>query len=90
MGLQVLRYGIAAGVTVTLLAGAGAHADGLEAGMWRVINKPEINGQTAPEAQNMRCLSPDDVSDLGRTFSRSAGPPTRPASGSNTNQPRSG
>src|SRR5262249_59026059 len=26
-------------------------------------------GQTAPEAQNMRCLSPDDVGDLGRTFS---------------------
>jgi hypothetical protein len=69
MLFQVLRYGVAAAATVAALAAVHAHADGLEAGMWKVINKPEINGQPGPEAQNMRCLTPDDVNDLGRTFS---------------------
>jgi len=48
---------------------AGARADGLDAGLWRVTNKAEINGQPAPPAQNMRCLTAADVADLDKTFS---------------------
>jgi hypothetical protein len=46
-----------------------AHADGLKAGLWRVINKPEVNGQAAPPRENMRCLTAEDVKDLDKIFS---------------------
>jgi hypothetical protein len=53
-----------------LLAWApAAGADGLQAGLWRVINKPMNNGVAGPPMQNMRCLTADDVKDLDRTFS---------------------
>jgi hypothetical protein len=51
------------------LVAVGARAEGLEAGLWRVTNKSEINGATAPPTQNMRCLTRDDVADLDKTFS---------------------
>ncbi len=50
-------------------AGPPARADGLQAGLWRVLNKPVINGITGPEQQNMRCLTPEAVADLDKTFS---------------------
>ena len=68
MRLSVSRYGLAIGLLLALFA-MDAHADGLQPGLWKVINKPEINGAAAPEAQNMRCLTAEDVADLGRTFS---------------------
>jgi hypothetical protein len=48
---------------------ATGQADGLEAGLWKVTNRPEINGNAGPQAQNMRCLTANDVKDLDRTFS---------------------
>src|SRR5215475_12510596 len=47
----------------------GAQADGLSPGLWRVINKPQINGTAGPVTQTMRCLSEADVADLDKTFS---------------------
>jgi hypothetical protein len=58
---------IAAAAAMLLPAGAGA--DGLEAGLWKVVNHPVINGVATPEQQNMRCLTPEAVADLDRTFS---------------------
>jgi len=52
-----------------MLVAAGACADGLDAGLWRVTNKAEINGAATPPAQNMRCLTAADVADLDKTFS---------------------
>ena len=52
-----------------LTAAPGAHADGLQAGQWKVTTKPENNGVAGPPLQNMRCLTADDVNDLDRTFS---------------------
>jgi hypothetical protein len=46
-----------------------AAADGLSPGLWRVINKPQINGTAGPVAQTMRCFSAEDVADLDKTFS---------------------
>ena len=52
-----------------LAAAAGALADGIAPGLWRVINKPTINGTVGPTAQNMRCLTAEEVADLDKTFS---------------------
>lgn len=46
-----------------------AHADGLQAGQWKVTSTPEINGQPAPPNERMRCMTPAEVADLGKTFS---------------------
>src|SRR5262245_12067411 len=54
---------------VSAFAGPPARADGLQAGLWRVLNKPGINGVVGPEQQKMRCLTPEAVADLDKTFS---------------------
>ena len=48
---------------------APARADGLEAGLWRSVQTPTLNGITAPPRESMRCLRDADVNDLERTFS---------------------
>src|SRR5262245_44610752 len=61
---------------MTLLAAAmvataavGARAEGLEAGLWRSIQTPTLNGIAGPPRETMRCLRDADVNDLKRTFS---------------------
>jgi hypothetical protein len=54
---------------VWVLAAGGARAEGLEAGLWKVVTKAEVNGVTAPNQETMRCLTPDDVKNLEVTFS---------------------
>jgi Protein of unknown function (DUF3617) len=44
-------------------------ADGLEAGLWQLLTTPEINGVVAPPRKTTRCLTPEAVKDLDRTFS---------------------
>ena len=46
-----------------------ARADGLEAGLWRSVQTPTINGIAGPPRELMRCLRDADVNDLDRTFS---------------------
>jgi len=60
-----------AGVLVTALLFATAQsaaADGLRAGQWKTVQSPEINGVAGPTQQNTRCLTPDAVADLDKTF----------------------
>src|SRR5438552_12765131 len=52
-----------------ILAPAPVRADGLQAGLWRITSKPELNGVPQPPGQNMRCLTPEEVGDLDKTFS---------------------
>ena len=54
---------------LVLPAAPGARADGLQAGMWRLLNKPVINGVSGPDQQTTRCLTPAAVADLDKTFS---------------------
>jgi hypothetical protein len=61
---------VAAQIIIALTS--SAHADGLQAGYWKVTSSPEINGQPAPPNERMRCLTPTEVSDLGKTFSPEA------------------
>lgn len=65
-------FRIGLSLAALLLAAGLAHADGLEAGYWKVTSRPEINGAAAPGNERMRCLTPAEVSDLGKTFSPEA------------------
>jgi hypothetical protein len=51
---------------------APALAEGLQAGQWKVVSTPEINGQAAPPTERMRCMTLAEVADLGKTFSPEA------------------
>ena len=48
---------------------ADAGADGLRAGQWQTVQTPEINGVVGPAQQSTRCLTPEAVADLDKTFS---------------------
>ena len=50
-------------------AAAGAQADGLEAGLWRMLQSVTINGMANPPRELTRCLSASAVADLDGTFS---------------------
>jgi hypothetical protein len=65
-------FHIAFSVAAFLLATGLAAADGLQAGYWKVTSRPEINGQAAPPNERMRCLTPAEVADIGKTFSPEA------------------
>lgn len=51
---------------------APAAADGLQAGQWKVVSTPEINGAPAPANTRLRCMTAAEVADLGKTFSPEA------------------
>jgi Protein of unknown function (DUF3617) len=54
---------------VAAIAAPDACADGLDAGLWRTIQTPTLNGNPGPPRETMRCLRDADVNDLDRTFS---------------------
>jgi hypothetical protein len=56
-------------LAIVLTAPAGAGADGLRAGQWQTVQTPEINGVVGPAQQGTRCLTPEAVADLDKTFS---------------------
>jgi hypothetical protein len=66
--ITVCRLGVGF-LAVILLAGGEACADGLEAGLWKVVTKPEVNGVVGPDQETIRCLTADDVANLEATFS---------------------
>jgi hypothetical protein len=69
MGVMRRWRGCCFGLGLAVLPFTAAQADGIAPGLWRVINKPQINGNAGPTAQNMRCLTAEDVADLDKTFS---------------------
>jgi hypothetical protein len=54
---------------LTLLSTPSARADGLQAGLWRVLTRPVIDGVAGREQENTRCLTPADVADPEKAFS---------------------
>jgi hypothetical protein len=48
---------------------SSARADGLQAGLWRIVTKPEVNGAVGADQETMRCLTDNDVANLEATFS---------------------
>jgi hypothetical protein len=61
--------GGALALALVLAAPADAGADGLRAGQWQTVQTPEINGVVGPAQQGTRCLTPEAVADLDKTFS---------------------
>jgi Protein of unknown function (DUF3617) len=62
-------YAGAFALALVLVAPAHAGADGLRAGQWQTVQTPEINGVAGPPQQSTRCLTPEAVADLDKTFS---------------------
>ena len=60
---------VAACVAAASASTMPARADGLEAGLWRSVQTPTLNGMAGPPRETMRCLRDADVNDLERTFS---------------------
>ncbi|HEY7661677.1 MAG TPA: DUF3617 family protein [Xanthobacteraceae bacterium] len=62
---------VAGALALALLVAAApdARADGLRAGQWQTVQTPEINGVAGPMQRGARCLTPEAVADLDRTFS---------------------
>jgi len=57
-------------IAAALLAlGCPANADGLQPGHWKVTSTPQVNGAPAPPQVKMRCLTPEETSDIDKTFS---------------------
>src|SRR3982750_2418026 len=63
----------ALGIAAALAAMAfPAKADGLQPGYWKITSTPEVNGAPAAPQEKLRCMSPAETSDLGKTFSPEA------------------
>jgi hypothetical protein len=45
-----------------------AAENSIEPGMWKVTSNTRMNGATAQPQVKLRCLSPDQASDVGTTF----------------------
>ena len=56
-------------VVLFLAAAPHAGADGLRDGEWTTIQSAEINGVVGPAQRGTRCLTPEAVADLDKTFS---------------------
>jgi hypothetical protein len=65
---RTLRVTVVA-AAVVVAQGVAARADGLDAGLWRTVQTPTLNGVAGPPRESRRCLRAADVADLDRTFS---------------------
>lgn len=54
---------------IAITYGVPARADGLQAGLWKTVTRPAADGVAGPVREAMRCLTPEAVGDLERTFS---------------------
>jgi hypothetical protein len=63
------RAGMLAMALLFFMGAPNVAADGLRAGQWTTRQSPEINGVAGPVQQSTRCLTPDAVADLDKTFS---------------------
>jgi hypothetical protein len=61
--------GWVAALVVAVAACGVAQADGLDAGLWRTVQTPTLNGIAGAPRESNRCLRAADVADLDRTFS---------------------
>jgi hypothetical protein len=61
------RYALAAVVLIGWVTAASA--DGIEPGLWKVITRTETGGVIGPPHEGTKCLTAEQTSDLGTTFS---------------------
>ena len=61
-------YRVALTAAVTLAASA-ACADGIDAGLWKIISRTATGGVIGPPHESSKCLTAEQTNDLGATFS---------------------
>jgi len=59
----------AVGVMAAVMLPGLAAADGLQAGQWQVTTLTSLDGAPPVPQRNQRCLTPEAVADLDKTFS---------------------
>ena len=71
MILLGLRHARDCALTVALVLAVSSHAmaDGLLAGQWATVQSAEIDSVVGPVQRGTRCLTPEAVADLDKTFS---------------------
>jgi hypothetical protein len=50
-------------------AAVAAYADGIDPGLWKITTRTESAGVVGPPQESSKCLTADQTSDLGTTFS---------------------
>jgi hypothetical protein len=65
-------YRLVLPVAAVLAFVSTAVADGIEAGLWKIISSTETGGVTSPQRESAKCLTADMVQDLPTTFSPAA------------------
>jgi Protein of unknown function (DUF3617) len=65
VGIAAMLVGLGTGLGIAV----DAHADGIEAGLWRIIARNQSGGVTSPPETSTKCLTADQVKDLGAAFS---------------------
>jgi hypothetical protein len=67
------RLAVAAAVAMALAATLPlAHAEGIQAGLWKITTIVDTGGMTGPPHDSFKCLTPEQVKDLPMTFSPQA------------------
>ena len=56
-------------VVACVLGSTAGLADGIEAGLWRVISRTQTGGVIGPPHESSKCLSAQEVADPAATFS---------------------
>jgi hypothetical protein len=64
-----LLHLLCAGAVATFIVTGAAHAEGIQAGSWKILTRAEVNGVAGPDQETVRCLTPEDVEHLDVTFS---------------------
>lgn len=63
------RLALSLTAALLTLGAAGASADGIEAGLWKIGTVIETAGRAGPPRETSKCLTADQVADLPATFS---------------------
>lgn len=61
------RFVLAAAMSIILAP--AAHADGIEPGLWTIVDRVENGGPPSPPHVSSKCLTADQTGDLAATFS---------------------
>jgi len=60
-------------VALAVLTAPAVAGHSIEPGQWKVTSTTRMNGATAPPQVKARCLTPEQVSDIGKTFGPEVG-----------------
>jgi hypothetical protein len=65
---RMTRFGMILLCSLPVLATSAAAESLIEPGQWKVTSNTVMNGAAAPPQAKARCLTPEQVADVGKTF----------------------